>query len=121
VTSRSSAEASREDKVLSATLDALPDVAFLDIEMPGGDGLSTTMALWDELPSCRVIVLATFGRARRVPQACLAERRSGRPLSRKPPASQLASTTRRVMNGERVVDSGLAAARAEGNNSLTAP
>ena len=34
------AEASRGDEVLPAALDALPDVALLDIEMPGGDGLS---------------------------------------------------------------------------------
>jgi two-component system response regulator DesR len=35
------AEASRGDKVLPSALDALPDVALLDIEMTGGDGLAS--------------------------------------------------------------------------------
>ena len=43
-------------------------------------------------------------------------------MSRKPPPpSSLASTMRRAMNGERVVDPGLAAALSESNNSLTGP
>ena len=54
------AETSRGDKVISAALDALPDVALLDIEMPGGDGLGAAGALREKLPSCRVIILTTF-------------------------------------------------------------
>jgi DNA-binding NarL/FixJ family response regulator len=57
------AEASHGDEVVPAALDVLPDVALLDIEMPGGDGLSAAAALRDCLPSCRVLILTTFGRA----------------------------------------------------------
>src|SRR3954464_13486272 len=57
------AQASRGDEVIPAALDALPDVALLDIEMPGGDGLSAAGELRERLPSCRVIILTTFGRA----------------------------------------------------------
>ena len=57
------AEAARGDEVVPAALDAAPDVALLDIEMPGGDGLSAAAALKASLPSCRVLILTTFGRA----------------------------------------------------------
>src|SRR5215213_10304985 len=57
------AEASRGDEVLPAALDALPDVALLDIEMPGGDGLDAAAVLHERLPSCRVVILTTFGRS----------------------------------------------------------
>ena len=56
------AEAARGDEVLPAALAAQPDVALLDIEMPGGDGLAGAAELRKKLPSCRVIVLTTFGR-----------------------------------------------------------
>lgn len=39
-----------------------PDVALLDIEMPGLDGLAAARALHERLPSCRVLILTTFGR-----------------------------------------------------------
>ena len=112
------AEISRGDEVVPAALDALPDVALLDIEMPGGDGLGAAAALKERLPSCRVIILTTFGRAGYLRRAM----GSGAVgfLLKDAPASELASAVRRVMNGERVVDPGLAAAAlSEGESPLT--
>ena len=57
------AEASRGDEVVACALESGPDVALLDVEMPGGDGLDAAAALREKLPSCRVIILTTFGRA----------------------------------------------------------
>jgi two-component system response regulator DesR len=112
------AEASRGDEVLPAALDALPDVALLDIEMPGGDGLGAAAALKENLPSCRVIILTTFGRAGYLKRAM--ESGAVGFLLKDAPASELASAVRRVMNGERVVDPGLAAAAlSEGESPLT--
>ena len=112
------AEASRGDEVIPTALDALPDVALLDIEMPGGDGLSAAGALKKKLSSCRVIILTTFGRAGYLRRAM----QSGAVgfLLKDAPASELALAIRRVMAGERVVDPGLAvAALSEGHNPLT--
>ena len=112
------AEASRGDEVIPTALDALPDVALLDIEMPGGDGLSAAAALKKKLSSCRVIILTTFGRAGYLRRAM----QSGAVgfLLKDAPASELASAIRRVVAGERVVDPGLAvAALSEGDNPLT--
>ncbi len=112
------AEAARGDEVLPAALDALPDVALLDIEMPGGDGLSATAALRERLPSCRVVILTTFGRAGYLKRAM--ESGALGFLLKDAPASELASAIRRVMDGERVVDPALAvSALSERGNPLT--
>ena len=112
------AEASRGDEVVPTALDALPDVALLDIEMPGGDGLTAAAALKESLPSCRVIMLTTFGRAGYLRRAM--ESGAVGFLLKDAPASELARAIRRAIAGERVVDPGLAtAALSEGANPLT--
>ena len=112
------AEASRGDEVVPAAIDARPDVALLDIEMPGIDGLSAAAMLRDELPSCRVIMLTTFGRAGYLKRAM--ESGASGFLLKDAPAGELDSAIRRVMRGERVVDPALAAAAlSEGDNPLT--
>ena len=112
------AEAARGDEVLPAALAARPDVALLDIEMPGGDGLAAAAALEERLPSCRVIILTTFGRAGYLKRAM--ESGAMGFLLKDAPAAELAAAIRRVMNGERVVDPALAAsALSERGSSLT--
>ena len=112
------AEASRGDEVLPAALDAFPDVALLDIEMPGGDGLSAAAQLKERLPACRVIILTTFGRAGYLKRAM--EVGALGFLLKDAPATELATAIRRVVKGERMVDPGLAAsALSEGGNPLT--
>jgi two-component system response regulator DesR len=112
------AEASRGDEVLPAALDALPDVALLDIEMPGGDGLGAAAELRDRLSSCRTIILTTFGRAGYLKRAMESGARGF--LLKDAPASELATAIRRVMEGEWMVDPALAAsALSEGGNPLT--
>lgn len=112
------AEASRGDEVPSAALDVLPDVALLDIEMPGGDGLQAAAILRERLPSCHVIILTTFGRSGYLRRAM--ESGAVGFLLKDAPAPELAQAIRRVMKGERVVDPVLAtAALSEGENPLT--
>ena len=112
------AEASRGDEVLSAALDTLPDVALLDIEMPGGDGLEAAAVLRGRLPSCRVVILTTFGRSGYLRRAM--ESGAVGFLLKDAPASELAKAIHRVMEGERVVDPALAAAAlSDGDNPLT--
>ena len=112
------AEASRGDEVLPKALETRPDVALLDIEMPGGSGLCAAGALRDRLPSCRTIILTTFGRAGYLRRAM--ENGAVGFLIKDSPAKELAVAVRRVMAGERVVDPTLAvAALEEGHNPLT--
>jgi len=112
------AEASRGDEVVPAALDALPEVALLDIEMPGGDGLQAAAVLRERLPSCHVIILTTFGRSGYLRRAM--ESGAVGFLLKDAPAPELAQAIHRVMKGERVVDPVLAtAALSEGENPLT--
>jgi two-component system, NarL family, response regulator DesR len=112
------AEASRGDEVVALALESGPDVALLDVEMPGGDGLDAAAALREKLPSCRVIILTTFGRAGYLKRAM--ENGATGFLLKDAPSSELAKAIHRVMRGERVVDPDLAAlALSAGDNPLT--
>ncbi len=113
------ARAGRGDEVLAAARAAVPDVALLDIEMPGMTGLEAAAVLHAELPECRVLILTTFGRPGYLRRAM--EGGAAGFLLKDAPAEELASAIRRAMAGERVVDPGLAAAAlSEGENPLTA-
>jgi two-component system, NarL family, response regulator DesR len=113
------AEVARGDEVVPAALETTPDVALLDIEMPGGDGLQAAAALHEQLPSCRVLILTTFGRGGYLRRAM--ESGAVGFLLKDASAAELAVAIRRAMAGERVVDPELALdALSEGNNPLTA-
>jgi two-component system response regulator DesR len=112
------AEVARGDEVVAAALVARPDVALLDIEMPGVSGLEAAQALQQAMPTCRSVILTTFGRGGYLRRAM--ETGAVGFLLKDAPASELALALRRVMAGERVVDPELAlAALAEGSNPLT--
>ncbi len=112
------AEVARGDEVVEAALATQPDVALLDIEMPGGDGLAAAQALRKALPTCRSVILTTFGRSGYLRRAM--ESGAVGFLLKDAPAAELAIALRRVMAGERVVDPELAlSALSEGNNPLT--
>jgi two-component system response regulator DesR len=112
------AEVARGDEVLPAALKIKPDIALLDIEMPGSDGLSAAEALHKRLPACRIVILTTFGRSGYLRRAM--ESGAVGFLLKDAPADQLAIALRRVMAGERVVDPELAlSALSDGDNPLT--
>lgn len=112
------AEVGRGDKVLEAALTNRPDVAVLDIEMPGGDGIAAASALRRALPACRVLMVTTFGRPGYLRRA-MASGASGFML-KDAPATELAVAIRRTAAGERVLDPQLAAqALSEGDSPLS--
>jgi two-component system response regulator DesR len=112
------AQVSRGDEVLDAARSAQPDVALLDIEMPGASGLDAASALRRALPGCRILILTTFGRPGYLRRAM--EGGADGFLLKDAPASELAAAIRRAVAGERVVDPGLAAAAlSQGNSPLT--
>jgi two-component system response regulator DesR len=112
------ASVARGDQVAPAALEHRPDIALLDIEMPGLDGLAAAAVLAMQVPTCRVIILTTFGRSGYLRRAM--EAGAAGFVVKDAPAEILASTIRRVMSGERVIDAALAASTlAAGQSPLT--
>lgn len=109
------AEVGRGDEVVAAAVKHRPDVALLDIEMPGLDGLAAAAALAHELPELRVVILTTFGRPGYLRRAM--ESGALGFVVKDAPAEQLAEAVRRVADGQRVVDPSLAAATLAGGAS----
>jgi two-component system response regulator DesR len=113
------AQVASGDQVLAAARTSAPDVALLDIEMPGLSGIDATAELLAELPQCRVLILTTFGRPGYLRRAM--EAGASGFLVKDSPVDQLATAIRRVVAGERVVDADLAAsALSTGANPLSA-
>ena len=112
------AEVGRGDEVLDAARASAADVALLDIEMPGIDGIAAAAELRAAMPSCRVLIVTTFGRPGYLVRAMQAGA-SGF-VVKDTPSAQLADAVRRVANGLRVVDPALAAeSLAQGDSPLT--
>jgi len=112
------AEVGRGDEVVARALESRPDVALLDIEMPGLDGLAAAAQLRRAIPACHVLILTTFGRPGYLRRAM--EAGASGFLLKDAPAKELASAIRRAAAGGRVVDQALAVeALSEGSNPLT--
>ncbi|KIF06031.1 MerR family transcriptional regulator [Streptomyces sp. RSD-27] len=112
------AQVAAGDEIVPAALDARPDVALLDIELPGRSGLDAAADLRTALPGCRVLILTTFGRPGYLRRAM--EAGAAGFLVKDGPVEELAAAIRRVLAGETVVDPSLAAAAlSTGPNPLT--
>lgn len=96
------------DEVLPAALRARPDVALLDIEMPGRSGLDAAADLRGKLPDCKVLILTTFGRPGYLRRAM--ESGASGFLVKDSPVEELADAIRKILAGQQVIDPVLAAA-----------
>jgi two-component system response regulator DesR len=112
------AQCSRGDEVVDAAERSQADVALLDIEMPGMDGLKAAALLHQARPACTILILTTFGRPGYLRRAMEAGATGF--VVKDGPADQLAVSIRRAVAGERVIDTALAAAAlSDGSNPLT--
>lgn len=101
------AEAGDGEAALVAVREQRADVALLDVQMPGLDGLATAERLRREAPQCRVLMVTTFGRPGYVRRALQAGAAGF--VVKDTPARQLADAVRKVHAGLRVIDPSLAA------------
>ncbi len=104
--------------MVATALETRPDVALLDIEMPGLDGLEAAAELRAALPSCKVLIVTAFGRPGYLRRAM--EAGASGFVVKDGPAEQLAEVIRRAIKGDRVIDPTLAAvALSAGPNPLS--
>ncbi|MFI6681508.1 response regulator transcription factor [Kribbella sp. NPDC050470] len=112
-------EVGRGDEVIEAARATKPDVALLDVEMPGLDGIEAAAALRSAVPGVRILMVTTFGRPGYLRRAM--EAGAAGFVVKDTPAAQLADAVRRVHQGLRVVDPSLAAETlVAGTSPLTA-
>ena len=112
------AQLKRGDGVMEAALRTRPDVAILDIDLPGLDGLSAAEELHRQLPECRSLVLTGLSQPGNLLRALKVHVRGF--IVKDAPAEALADGVRRVFRGERVIDPELVAAAIEtGSTPLT--
>ncbi len=113
------AELDRGDEIVSTAVATLPDVAVVDIDLPGMDGLTAAAALHEAVPDCRTLVLTGLSQPGLLLRALQAHVRGF--IVKDAPAEALAAGVRRVYAGERVIDPDLIAAALEtGASPLTA-
>ncbi|MCD1286859.1 MULTISPECIES: response regulator transcription factor [unclassified Brevibacterium] len=96
------AQCANGDEVLPAVRRARPDVALLDVDMPGPDGLTVAASLREEFPEVKTIIVTTYGRPGWVKRALDAG--VGGFMVKDAPVERLAEGIRRVMSGLRVID-----------------
>ncbi len=113
------AEEESGDAVLAWALKTRPDVAVLDIDLPGTDGIEVAAQLHEQVPECRTLILTSLGRPGNLRRAFEAHA-SGFLLKDAEP-ERLADAIRKVAKGERVLDPNLAVvALQSAENPLTA-
>ncbi|MEU2035441.1 response regulator transcription factor [Nocardia amamiensis] len=112
------AELDRGDRIVDEILRTRPDVALLDIDMPGLDGLSAAKRVHEQVPQCRVLILTGLSQPGYLLRALQAHVRGF--VVKDAPAQTLADSIRKVVAGERVIDADLVAAALEtGTSPLT--
>jgi two-component system response regulator DesR len=113
------AELDRGDQVLDAAIRTRPDVAVLDIDLPGMDGLTAAEALYRKVPSCQILVLTGLSQPGHLLRALKVHVRGF--ILKDAPATTLAQGVRRVAAGQRVIDPELLAAALETGESPLTP
>jgi two-component system response regulator DesR len=112
------AELDRGDGILDLALHERPDVAVLDIDLPGLDGLSAAAILHERLPTCQILVLTGLSQPGHLLRALKLHVRGF--ILKDAPAATLAQGVRSVAAGKRVIDPELLAAALEtGESPLT--
>jgi two-component system, NarL family, response regulator DesR len=113
------AQVATGEDIVPAAVAERPDLALLDIDMPGIDGLTAAAELHERLPACRVVILTVLGRPGFLRRA-LDAHVSGF-LVKDAPSDELIDVLRRIAAGERVIDAQVALAALETAGSPLSP
>ena len=112
------AQATTGDEAVAMARHHQPDIALLDLQMPGLDGISVAASLRQTLPGCASIIITSHGRPGHLKRALAAGARGFLPKTIS--ADILSTAIRAVHAGGRYIDADLAAeAISAGNSPLT--
>ncbi len=101
-------EVASGDDILPAARALGAEVAIIDIDLPGKDGLTAATEIHENVPGCRTLILTSLGRPGTLRRALAAK--VGGFLLKDAPAEKLANAVRGVFAGRRMVDGELALA-----------
>ncbi|TWP48867.1 response regulator transcription factor [Lentzea tibetensis] len=107
------------DEIVPAVEKNKPDVAVLDIDLPGMDGLSAAAQIHEVAPATRTLILTSLGRPGTLRRALNA--RVNGFILKDAPINQLADAIRGVAVGRRVIDSQLALTAWDGDECPLTP
>ncbi|KOV80041.1 DNA-binding response regulator [Nocardia sp. NRRL S-836] len=107
------------DEIMPAVTENKPDVAVLDIDLPGIDGLTAAALIHENVPQTRTLILTSLGRPGTLRRALTA--RVNGFILKDAPVSELADAIRGVSVGRRVIDSQLALAAWDGDECPLTP
>ena len=113
------AEVTDGEGIVPAAVAERPDVAVVDIDLPGTDGLTAAAQLHDRCPDCKVLILTALGKPGNLRRA-LAAHVAGF-LPKDTPAAELVGAVRKVAAGQRVIDPQLALTALEVPDSPLSP
>lgn len=112
------AQASSGPEAVAAARRLEPDIAVLDLQMPGLDGIDVAEQLATDVPGCRCLIVTSHGRPGYLKRALAAGVRAFLPKTSN--SATLADVVRTVHGGGRFVDPALAAeAISAGDSPLT--
>jgi two-component system response regulator DesR len=113
------AEVSAGDQIVPTAKSTQPDVAVIDIDLPGKDGLTAAIELHETMPDVHTLILTSLGRPGTVRRALDAKVNGF--LLKDAPSDKLANAVRSVAVGRRVIDSELALAAWETDDCPLTP
>jgi two-component system, NarL family, response regulator DesR len=113
------AQVASGSEIVPAAVEHRPDLAVVDIDLPGVDGLTAAAELHERLPGCPVLILTVLGKPGNLRRA-LAAHVSGF-LVKDAPAEELIAAVRQIAVGERVIDPKLAVAALEAPGNPLSP
>lgn len=107
------------DEALATALRIRPDVALLDLQLPGPDGIEVARRLATVLPDCRCVIVTSHGRPGYLKAALAAGVRGFLPKTVS--SRTFAEVVRKVADGGRYVDPELAAEAISAGDSPLSP
>jgi DNA-binding NarL/FixJ family response regulator len=95
-----------------------PDIAILDVSMPGGDGFITARKVLERRPELPIVFLSMHNEPSYMDQAAQVGAKAY--LSKRAPASELIDALRQVLNGETLLEPSETASQSSSKGDLTA-